>query len=1090
MKSRSFLMAVLIARFIVAVAVLFGGAAKGLAQQPTGAIEGRVSDPNGAVISGATVSVREIATNQKHTAVTRNDGKYFLQQLSPGIYEIKVTQQGFKSTVVSNIKVDVGKTAAADVEMQIGATNDELTIVGSGEAQIDRLDHTVSGVVGTLQIANLPLNGRNFLDLARLQPGAETVDGATFDPIKANYTGVSIAGQAGRSTQITVDGGSVVDNVVGTTTQNFSQEIIQEFQVGLSTFDLSTGATASGSVNVVTKSGSNDYHGNGFIYWRDSRFASFPSLKRLVASEGIPAAAQASEIPFDREQFGGTLGGPLKKDKLFFFTSFEYNNQDAVAIHALSPTLASFSGFTANPFDESLATGKLDWIVSDKMTLAGRYSHNHNDQRTPFPLGTGIVPRVSSSGIFQSEDQLITNRSDGFVISATRAIRPTLTNTLIYNFNDFHNQIDAVTQNFPNIRVINPDQNWRSGTSYLTPQITNQNRNQIRNDLAWTLTKHNIRLGGDWERTSITGVFDFAKPIVIRIYGPGSLGSSKPLLTEDDFLNSPVRDISLGIGSGVVPFNTSEGATVNHRFQVYVADNWKLTPRFTFNYGLAYRIDTNLWNHDLPKPAVIAPLFTKGTAASARDTNNIAPRVGFAWDLKGSGKTVIRGGFGMYYDTTIDNLRLFERADLGKPGAELFLVGSDIASTLLPGGDGLFASSPTSSGGYITLRQMLALYPQVRKDVESRAFNCTKPTSVECFGAISGPLFSSTFQVPYSLQYSIGLQRELPWKMVLQADFNYRKGVHEILTYDANFVDSVDKNGNGTQVLKNFNSSVAYADSSAFSVYKALLLRVDRRFTDGFQMTASYALSRLESFGGDALGLGQAISDRSNFRKEFGPGGLDRTHRLVVSGLYELPFFKNSPNKAAKYAFGDWQVSLISTAFSGLPLTPILPDFVDLSGTGAFFSYLPGVGVGQVGRGIRSLGELNAAIRAYNQNRKQYAAMAIGSFLVDPYGTELRELAELPAGTYIGGDSLVSQDVRLTKRFRFTEKKSLDFIAEVFNLFNVANLTGISDTVIPAKEDTLKPGYQFTAFRPTQRTTNLFGTGGPRAFQFALKFSF
>src|SRR5215831_5845778 len=262
------------------------------AQEPTGGIEGAVSDPQGAVVPQATIAVRHIATNATRTITAGEDGRYRITQLLPGAYEVKVSAKNFKSSVVSDVAVQVGRTTPLDIKLEIGGASETVNIAGGGEVQIDRTDNTVSGVVGTVQIQNLPLNGRNFLDLARLQPGAETVDGGSFDPTKANYTGVSIAGQAGRSTQITVDGGSVVDNVVGTTVQNFSQEIVQEFQVGISNFDLSTGASATGSVNVVSRSGSNEFHGNGYSYWRDDRWSAFPSLNRLDAIHGVPPEAQ------------------------------------------------------------------------------------------------------------------------------------------------------------------------------------------------------------------------------------------------------------------------------------------------------------------------------------------------------------------------------------------------------------------------------------------------------------------------------------------------------------------------------------------------------------------------------------------------------------------------------------------------------------------------------------------------------------------------------------------------------------------------------------------------------------------------------
>ncbi|MCA1642562.1 MAG: carboxypeptidase regulatory-like domain-containing protein [Acidobacteria bacterium] len=1075
----------LLVGFATLTMLLLSLAASAAAQEPTGAIEGTVADPQGAVVVSATVTVKNLDTGLTRTAQTDSEGKYRIAQLPPGNYEVRVAGASFKTTVAKSVGVSVGQNTPFDVKLEVGGASEEVTVVGSGEAQIDRVDQTVSGVVGTVQIQNLPLNGRNFLDLAQLQPGVEKVEGSSFDPTKANYTGVSIAGQAGRSAQIAVDGGSVVDNVVGTTVQNFSQEIVQEFQLGISNYDLSTGASSTGSVNIISKSGSNAFHGNGYIYWRDDRFAAFPSLSRLDAANGIPVNARADKIPFDREQYGGTIGGPIKRDKLFFFFNVEQNNQDGSALHN-PPEAPSFAGFTSNPFDENLTTAKVDWVVSNKTNINTRYSFNDNDQQVPFPQGGGATPRQSASRIFESNDQLVSNRSHNLVVGMTRVFSPTLTNNLVFNISDFTNDILPAVEGLPELRILG-SQLFRTGTNYITPQSTYQERHQLRDDLTKVWGNHTIRFGGNYERTSINGRFAFAKPARIRLFTPATVGRAE-YVTEADFLNAPVRDISMGIGNDILPFNSPTSDTLNHRLSVYGNDSWKITSRFTMNWGLSYRIDSNLWNHDQPRPAAVAPLFGRRTAPSPRDTNNFAPRVGFAWDVAGNGRTVVRGGFGIYYDNTIDNLRLFERADLGPAGAELFLVGADIQSSLLPGGDARFGTTPTSSSGFLTLRDALALIPAVRRDVESRAFNCSLPTSIECFEAVSGPLFSTEFEVPYSIQYAIGVQRELPWKFLFQGDFNYRKGLHEVLVYDVNQFDS------SFGPKTNFPNAVPYADSSAYSTYMAGLFRLDRRFSNGFQMTTSYALSRFKAFGGDVLGLGAGVTDLNNFRKEFGPAGLDRTHRLVVSAIYELPFFRKSDDAFKRNVLGGWQVSLISTAFSGIPFSAFLPHSVDLSGTGTFATYLPGAGAGAIGRDIKNVGDLNSIITAYNAsipNLGVSCASVGGSSPTgrcDRFGDAIVRLAQLPGDTPIGGDSVISQDVRLTKTFSFNERLKLDLIGEVFNLFNVANLLGGESDVVLADEGTA--AADITTFRPVARTTSVFGTGGPRAFQFAAKFRF
>ncbi|MEP7212725.1 MAG: carboxypeptidase regulatory-like domain-containing protein [Acidobacteriota bacterium] len=1054
-------------KFILLVSSFVLFASQIYAQDPFGSLEGNVKDPQGAVVPNATVVVRNIANNATKTVVTNEDGHYRVLQLQPGNYEIKASAANFKQSVIDSVQVQVGQIAAADVSLEIGGASEVVNVTPTAEAQIERSDNTVSGVVNTRQIENLPLNGRNFLDLAQLQPGAERVDGGSFDPTKANFTGVSIGGQAGRSTQITVDGGSVVDNVVGTTVQNFSQQIVQEFQISLSNYSLSTGASSSGAVNIVSRSGSNQFHGNAFIFARDDKLSAFPSLSRLDAAHGIPLIAQSERVPFDRQQFGGTLGGPIIKDKLFFFATYEQNHQDGSTVY--NPLKApGFAGFAPNPFREKLFTGKIDWTVSDRSSAFFRYSFDDNKAQGPFPLGSGIVPRESASNIFTSNDQLVTNRAHNFVGGWTYAFGSNISNNLIVNYSQFRNAIDPVTVGRPEISI-NPERDWRSGTNAIAPQDTPQKRIQIRDDMTVIHGKHTFTFGGNFERTSIGGTFTFADPVRIRLFATDAEGTQLPFESEGDFLNAFVRDISMGIGDPNLPFN-HVGNTKNNRIQVYGGDTWKITPRFTFNYGVAYRWDSNLWNHDLARPAVIAPLFEKGTAPSARDNNNIAPRVGFAWDPWGDGKTVIRGGFGVYYDNTIDNLRLFERADLGPVGAEQFLVSTAIISPLLDpfGGDGRFDL------GQVTLAQMLALYPSVRADLESRLTSCTLPTALECTGSVSGPIFSNNFQVPYSLQYSIGVQRELPYNLILQVDYNYRKGLGEVQVFDINRADSVE----GARLGAAFPFPVPYADSSAFSTYSGLLARLDRRYRNGFQFTASYAFSNFKAFSLDALGLGGVPSDLNNLRADFGPAGLDRRHRFVFSAIYELPFYKKSSSFWKRNLLGNWTASMISTTFSGLPESIFLPIDVDITGTGTFTNYLPGTTAGSIGRSIKTVDQVNALVRQYNQN------IAGGA---DPFGTPLVRLAELPADTQIGGDSVNSQDFRLSKTINFTEKYRLELIGEVFNAFNNANLVNVNDLVLP-EEGT--PVDQITTLRPTQRSTSVFGTGGPRTFQFGARFVF
>jgi hypothetical protein len=417
--------------------------------------------------------------------------------------------------------------------------------------------------------------------------------------------------------------------------------------------------------------------------------------------------------------------------------------------------------------------------------------------------------------------------------------------------------------------------------------------------------------------------------------------------------------------------------------------------------------------------------------------------------------------------------------------SELFLVGTSVISPLLPGGDGRFGDVSGNASGFITVGQLLNILPAVRTNIEANALNCNLPTSIECFGTVSGPIFSSDFEVPYSIQYAFGVQRELPWNMLLQADFNYRKGLHEVLTYDVNQADSANGPVNPLSPFP-----VPYADSSAYSTYKALLVRVDRRFDRGFQMTGSYSFARLNGFGNDALGLGQIGTDLNNLRKEFGPAALDRTHRFVLSSVWDMPFFSKSSSWAKRNLLGNWNVSFISTAFSGLPFSAFLPHDADLSGTGTFLSYLPGTQFGQLGRSIQDFGRTEPA---HTRIQSEHPDARRGLREQESHGALRRVRRPAHDARRIAFGPLARR--RLAHLARHAPDQapalrrahvSLDLIGEVFNLFNVANYRDEANVV-----QVLDDGGQPRGFlQPSSRATSVFGTGGPRAFQFAVKLRF
>src|SRR5258706_1363807 len=379
------------------------------AQAPTGDITGTVYDESGAVVVGAPVLITNKDTGLQRTFTTGPNGMFSAAAMPAGVYQVKVEFTGFR-TLIRQATGETGGVTTVDMHLQIGAMTDVVTVEAvSPLVELER--HTIDGVVNRQQIQNLPLNGRSFLQLAMLEPGVTVSAGSQGQYNRA--FDVSIMGSDSNLTRITVDGATIRDSVTGGTQQNFSQEIVQEFQVSSVNFDLSTSLTAGGAVNVVTRSGGNQFHGSGFFFFRDHNMSAYPALQRDAFNP---------DPFFARRQSGVWVGGPIKKDKLFFFASYEHNNQRGVFSTLPSdPAFRNFATIAGSPFHEDLPGIRLDYRISTKHSAFVRYSHNVNDSFAP--RGGGLPSSWVSN----------TNFADSGVFSVISSFTPSVVNEFRYS---------------------------------------------------------------------------------------------------------------------------------------------------------------------------------------------------------------------------------------------------------------------------------------------------------------------------------------------------------------------------------------------------------------------------------------------------------------------------------------------------------------------------------------------------------------------------------------------------------------------------------------------------------------------------------
>ncbi|MFN7622408.1 MAG: carboxypeptidase regulatory-like domain-containing protein, partial [Acidobacteriota bacterium] len=342
-------------------------------QAPSGTVRGTVTDPSKSVLANATITAKNRSTGAERVVTTGTDGTFLIGNLIPGEYELRIVMTGFKTVVVA-VTVQIGETLTLDTPLEIGQTTETVVVSSDAVTAINTTDFKIDGVISRKKVDGLPLNGRNFLQLASLEPGVKVSTGNPGE--YNNLFNVSIGGGESSLTRLTVDGANIVDPVNGSAGQNFSVESVQEFQISSFNFDLSTGVTSVGAVNIVSRTGGNEYHGTAFAFYRDNHMAAYPTLNR-IASNPNPF--------FRRLQAGFALGGPIIKDKLVFFTNVERLNQTSnySTIHTGSPVFRQFDAISSSPYKGWLTNGRLDYTINSKNTAFLRFSSDDNSVVAP-----------------------------------------------------------------------------------------------------------------------------------------------------------------------------------------------------------------------------------------------------------------------------------------------------------------------------------------------------------------------------------------------------------------------------------------------------------------------------------------------------------------------------------------------------------------------------------------------------------------------------------------------------------------------------------------------------------------------------------
>jgi hypothetical protein len=1015
------------------------------AQSPDGTISGTVFDPAGKVVAGAEVTVANDATRVQSFTKTNSDGVYVLPNLPPGSYRLQVAKLGFKTLIKPDITLNVQDALAINFTLPIGSVSETVTIE-AGAPLVDTESASVSTVIDRKFVESLPLNGRSFNTLLQLTPGVVVA------PASSSSQGqFSIAGQRTSSNNFTVDGVSANFGVspeagvgtsgtgaaqafsaLGGTSSLVSVDALQEFRIETSSFAPEFGRSPGGQVVLTTRSGTNDFHGGLYEYFRNNVL---DANDWFANNDGKPRAAER------HNDFGGFLGGPIKNDKTFFFFSYEgarlrQPNTDVVQVpseyaRTTAPApIAPFLDAYPQPDDRTIATGvytgKFTGNFSNPATLdAGsvRIDHTFNSKLSVF----GRYNEAPSEAAVRSDslNELVTTEigTRTLTLGATMALNPQLSNTARANYSlqssSFLYQLDsfggavppALSTLAPNVtgagNAFLAFSTTDTGVYFTGPDAKNRSTQlNFADDLDFTRGAHQLKVGADY------------RAIYLDLL-PFQSGLQYEVSTVSTFLST--GEASIVLGSTIKPSEFLSRST-----SLYAQDTWKITARLTLTYGVRWELSpapsarrgTTLaaWeNVSNPAALTLAPPAVPVWSTTYR---NFAPRIGVAYRLTPKGDFVLRAGGGVFYD-----------------------LASDAAGNL-------GASFPNSAS---SISQNVSL-PLVNASQNLPALSLQPPYPNDTTG------FAPNLKLPRSYQWNVAVEKSFVGKQAVS------------LTYVGQAGRSLLRQEGITQPNANFSGNFLLTENDARSNYNAMQFQYRKPFSNRLQALVNYTWSHsLDNASNDVV---EAVSSAViSAAHDYASSDFDVRHSLSGAVTFAIPAaLKAGP---VEQLTKDWTVEGLIVARSGFPFNAIVP-FITVGGAFVRPDQVPGQPLYLYGsQCIAVLGPPCAGGKGLNP-----AAFAFPTSL---QGTEGRN--DIP------GFGLTQVDFSLGRKFAITDRVNLQFRTDAFNLFNhpnFANPAGIylGPGFTPFLQSTRMLNQGLGGLNP------LFQEGGPRSLQLSLKLTF